>query len=168
MTSADLAKIVVTQTVLTVFALIVGYVKLRQDIRSSIQKALHTRRLDRLQKQLAEFYGPLHMLAMANEKIGELAWGKDIWPKVFADAIVPTQLQMESILLEKISLLDGTEIPESYYDFLKHVRLVRCYKDEGLNVSYFEKSEPYPMQFNKDIAADYQRKKEEYLTALGD
>jgi hypothetical protein len=167
METLDILKIVLTQAVITIFALIVGYIKLRQDIHSSVTQLARTRKLDRLEHQLADFYGPLHMLAASNERAYQTAWGTDVWTKVFSDVLIPNQQEMEKILVSNLHLVEENPIPESYLDFLNHVRLVRFYKDRGLDFSYFEKEVPYPEQFNKDIAMGYDNRRGEYLAFLG-
>ena len=166
MDTLDILKIVLTQAVITIFALIAGYIKLRQDIYSSVAQLVRTRKLDRLEHQLAEFYGPLHMLTASNERAYQMAWGKDIWSKVFSEVLIPNHQEMEKILVSKLHLVNENPLPESYLDFLNHVRLVRFYKDSGLNPSYFEKDVPYPEQFNKDIAMGYEKLRTEYIAFL--
>lgn len=166
MTTVDILKIVITQAVITVFALIAGYIKLRQDIYSSVSQLARTHKLERIESQLAEFYGPLHMLAASNDRAYQMAWGKDIWPKAFSEVLIPNQQEMEKILVSNLHLVDENPIPESYLDFLNHVRLVRFYKDSGLNPSYFEKDFAYPQQFNKDIAQGYEKVRAEYMAFL--
>ena len=79
MNSADVLKVVLAQAVITVFAVIVAYVKLRQEFTQYARQQLFAARMDRLQRQLSEFYRPMHMLSVANERIAKVAWGTDIW-----------------------------------------------------------------------------------------
>lgn len=64
MTASDIEKIVLAQVVVTALAMIVTYVKLRQDFRQYTRQQLFSVRLDRLRRQLSEFYGPMHMLSV--------------------------------------------------------------------------------------------------------
>ena len=75
MNISDLEKLLLAQGVVTLFAVIAAYVKLRQDFRQYARQQLFSIRLDRLRRQLSEFYGPIHMLAVANERIAKVAWG---------------------------------------------------------------------------------------------
>src|SRR6476646_2466110 len=54
-------------------------------------------------------------------------WGTDIWEEVWRATLVPAHLQIESILLSKIDLLDEQDIPKSYLDFIKHSQFNRAY-----------------------------------------
>jgi hypothetical protein len=71
----DVLKVVLAQAVITAFAVFVAYVKLRQDFTQYARQQLFAARMDRLRRQLSEFYGPMHMLSVANERIAKVAWG---------------------------------------------------------------------------------------------
>ena len=77
-------------------------------------------------------------------------------------------LQIESIILSKIDLLDEQEIPQSYLEFIKHSQFNRAYLTrEGYGgISYFEKLVPYPPEFNSDLHGGYERKRREYQKLL--
>ena len=79
MEQISVAKIVLSQAVITVFALFLAYVKLRQEIHKSRGEKLYDLKLERLKRQLGDFYGPLHMLATSTSDIARKAWGTDMW-----------------------------------------------------------------------------------------
>lgn len=162
MNASDIEKIVLAQTVVTIFAMIVTYVKLRQDFRQYARQQLFSVRLDRLRRQLSEFYGPMHMLSVANERIAKVAWGTDIWHRVWREILIPSELKIEEILLSKIELLDDDALPDSFLAFVTHARLARSYLETGQGLEYFEKGVHYPRQFNKDVAAAYERARTRY------
>lgn len=166
MTISDLEKLLLAQGVVTLFAVITAYVKLRQDFRQYARQELFSMRLDRLRRQLSEFYGPIHMLAVANERIAKVAWGTDIWDRVWRQILIPTQLKIEEILLSKIELLDEP-IPDSFLSFMTHARVARSYLETGPGVGYFEKDVHYPVEFNKDVASGYEMVRNRYNEALG-
>ena len=70
-----MATIIFTQAVITLFAILLAYVKLSQEIRKARKEKVYDLRLDRLKKQLSEFYGPLHMLSASTTDIAKTAWG---------------------------------------------------------------------------------------------
>jgi hypothetical protein len=145
---------------------LLGFAKLQQAIAQFKTEKVYDLALERLRKQLCDFYGPLYMLTTSTSQIAITAWGTDIWEEVWKDIIVPSHLQIENILLTKIDLLDEDEIPESYLLFLKHAKVNRSYVKRGLGVSYFEKETPYPLTFNKEVLVTYERKRTEYLQLL--
>jgi hypothetical protein len=59
MNITDLEKLLLGQSVITLFAVVVGYVKLRQDFRQFTRQQLFSIRLERLRRQMSEFYGPI-------------------------------------------------------------------------------------------------------------
>jgi hypothetical protein len=159
-------KIILTQAVITVFALLAAYVKLRQEIQKGRHERVYDLSLDRLKRQLGEFYGPLYMLTAATTDIAQTAWGTDVWDEVWRGVIVPSHQQIETILLTKIDLLDEPQIPQSYFDFLRHYNVNRGYLKSGLGKAYFEKRTPYPPEFNNDVASAYRKKRQEYVDML--
>ena len=166
MTASDMEKIVLAQAVVTVFAMIVTYMKLRQDFRQYARQQLFSVRLDRLRRQLSEFYGPIHMLSVANERIAKVAWGTDIWHRVWREILIPNQLKIEEILLSRIELLDDDALPDSFLAFVTHARVARSYLETGQGLEYFEKGVHYPTQFTKDVAAAYERARTRYNEAF--
>jgi hypothetical protein len=168
MSEGGIARIIFAQAVITIFAVLLGYIKLRQEIRKSRSQKVYEMKLDRLRRQLCEFYGPLYMLSTSNSQIAKATWGTDIWEEVWRGTLQPANLQIENIILAKIDLLDEEEIPKSYFDFIKHSQFNRVYvAREGYGgLSYFEKLVPYPTEFNKDLQAGYERKRQEYRELL--
>ena len=163
---SSVSKVIISQAVITVFALLAAYVKLRQEIRKSRHERVYDLGLERLKRQLSEFYGPLYMLTVSTTDIARTAWGTDMWEEVWKGIIVPAHQQIEAILLTKIDLLDEPQIPQSYFDFLRHFNVSRGYLKIGLGKDYFEKRAPYPPEFNKDVSIAYQRKRQEYVEML--
>jgi len=165
---ADIIKIIFAQAVITFFAALLGYIKLSQEIRKSKSQKVYDLQLDRLRRQLSEFYGPLYMLSTSTTQLAKATWGTDIWEDVWRGTLVPAHLQIESILLSKIDLLDEQNIPESYLNFIKHSQFNRAYLTrEGYGgMSYFEKLVPYPAEFNADLYSGYERKRREHRELL--
>jgi len=159
----DLVKVVIAQSVITIFALAVGYIKLNNEIRKFRAQKKFDLSIERIKSQLSEFYGPMYMMTKATRQIADTAWGSDIWERVFREIVIPSQMKVEEILLAKIHLLDDQEIPPSYFDFLHHVRVARSYAETGLNPEYFKKGAFYPQQFDKDVEEAYDRKRKEYI-----
>jgi hypothetical protein len=163
-----IVKIIFAQAVITGFAVLLSYLKLSQEIRKSKSQKIYDLHLDRLRRQLSEFYGPLYMLSSSTTQLAKATWGTDIWEEVWRGTLVPAHLQIESILLSKIDLLDEEEIPQSYLDFIKHSQFNRAYVSRpGYGgFSYFEKLVPYPAEFNADLQSGYERKRREYRELL--
>ena len=166
MDATDIGKLVLAQAVVTIFAVIVAYVKLRQDFRQYTQQQLFVMQLERLRRQLSEFYGPIHMLTLANERIAKVAWGTEMWHRVWRDILIPSELKIEELLLSKIELLDDEAIPDSFLAFLTHARVARSYLETGQGLEYFEKGVHYPTQFNKDVSATYEKVRARYVEAF--
>lgn len=159
----DVAKIVIGQSIITVFALLLAYVKLKQEIRKSKVQKVYELKLERLKTQLSDFYAALHMMTTATKQIAQTAWGTNIWESVWKELVIPSNIEVEKILLTRIHLLEEEEIPKSYLAFLNYIKVAQSYSQTGMYKSYFEKEVHYPTQFNEDIFKSYQKKRKEYL-----
>jgi hypothetical protein len=108
------------------------------------------------------------MLSTSTTQLARATWGTEIWEDVWKGTLVPAQLQIESIILSKIDLLDEQEIPKSYLDFIKHSQFNRTYLSRGGygGLSYFENQVPYPADFNADLHSGYERKRRNYRELL--
>jgi hypothetical protein len=114
----------------TVLVAVGGYVtKYLHDLRISERKD----RLERLNRQLSEFYGPLYALSLAGaaafdaltkywklnpraRPLHERPW--EIWLR---DIFMPLNRRMVSIVIEKADLLDEDEMPPALLDLCAHV-----------------------------------------------
>src|SRR5262249_49721453 len=105
-------------------------------------------------------------LSIANSTVAKVAWGTDVWDRVWREILIPTDLKIEEILLSKIELLDEDAIPESFLAFMTHARVARSYRETGMCLEYFEKGTGYPVEFNDVIAASYKRIRNRYQDAI--
>jgi len=164
MQAATIITLLVSQFIITIFAILISYLKIRQEIRKFKEEKIYDVKLDRIKRQLSEFYGPLYMLTTSTSKIAKTAWGTDIFKDVRKNILIPSNKEVAKILLTKIDLLEEEEIPESYFQFLNHVNVSSSYIE--LEISYFEKDSFYPMQFNRGVASSYRKKRKEYIELL--
>ena len=149
-------------------ALVLGftYLILQWTAKERHERDLQRLQLERASEQLRDFYGPLHVLLLATRGVNKVAWGTDIWERAWREIILPSNLQIETILLTRIPLIEDDEIPASFLNFLKHSMINRSYKDIGLNLDYLDKDVSYPDQFAQDIAKGYELARSNYLRLL--
>jgi hypothetical protein len=135
-----------------------------------------TRRLEvsakYLERQLEEFYGPLfnllHQLFVANHVQEDILRAGPRHGLSEADAarirryfrdsyFMPIHDEINQILKTRLYLIEGTELPESYYEYLRHAIQERVQTTlwERLNIgtSYVTGRE-YPQQLYTDIKND--------------
>jgi hypothetical protein len=106
------------------------------------------------------------MLTVANSKIARVGWGTDVWDRAWKEVLIPANLKIEEIILAKIELLYEEQIPDSFLAFMTHARVPRSYRETGMRLEYFEQDTGYPMQFNDDIAAGFQKVRNRYQEAM--
>jgi len=127
-----------------------------------------TRKLEGLlkhyERQVEEFYGPLWNM------IQQLAVCDDIKEKILAglnqeDSVRVEQYyqsnyfvslhdEMRQIIKTKLYLVEGAEMPESFYEYLRHAIQERdqreLAKKHGVDTSFL-KGVPWPFPFNEDV-----------------
>ena len=127
-----------------------------------------TRRIEstisQLDRQLEEFYGPLHSLieqifnvwrvrksllhGVSENKRGEL--DRFIWKEYFQ----PLHTEIKDLLKTKLYLCEGTTIPQSFRDYLEHStqELFQHRVATELNIhTQNVKAKHWPSQFDEDV-----------------
>ncbi|WP_271408368.1 hypothetical protein [Pseudomonas sp. Q1-7] len=100
-------------------------------------------KLDRVNKQLKELYGPLYARLMASHRTWEAFWKKhqpahggssyfgndakvtdrekEIWRNWMTNVFEPLNSETEKLILKNIDLLESDEIPKAFIDALAHI-----------------------------------------------
>jgi hypothetical protein len=83
------------------------------------------------ERQLSEFYGPIYARLKRGRTIVRLWKDGKLYPidKQFWELARKTNQEIEDIILTKSHLIDGSEIPKSYIQFLTHVPLWHSFLD---------------------------------------
>jgi hypothetical protein len=133
MDARTIATLLVTVAVATA-----GYVA---TYLNSLRLAQRKERLERLDRQLREFYGPLYALTQSGDRswkafrvqIGRphgSFWDadppptdreKEAWRLWMQNVLMPLNLRIEMVLVEHAELLEGTEMPACLLDLLAHI-----------------------------------------------
>jgi hypothetical protein len=150
-----------------------------------------TRRIESLmkhhEKQIEEFYGPLfnmvNQIFVANEIKWELlhrdpSGSKSVKDKAAREAVedyyhqtyfIPLHDQVTAIMRSKLYLVDGDEMPQSFYRYMKHASQERdqiaLWKQHQIDTSFL-KGEPWPDDFYNDIKAGFERAMKNYERCL--
>jgi hypothetical protein len=145
-TETEITKIIFAQAVITVFAVLLGYVKLSQEIRKSNSQKVYDMQLDLLRRQLSEFYGPLSTCF----RVLRLNWRRPRGAQIFGKRC-GERLWCLLICRSNPSFIEDRFARRARYskillDFIKHSQFNRAYiAMEGYGgLSYFEKLVPYP------------------------
>lgn len=100
-------------------------------------------KLDRVNKQLRELYGPLYAMLMAGNATWEAFWKnhrpshgknsyfgngvnvtdeeKEVWRNWMENVFEPFNAETEKLILKNIDLLESDHIPSSFVDALAHI-----------------------------------------------
>jgi hypothetical protein len=159
------------------------FTRLRDDrLRSQELRVKH------LERQIAEFYGPLHRLVeqiMVTNEVQESVLSRHrktaLSPEEKArvrrllhnDYFRPLHDQIATILRTKLYLVEGVALPDSFYKYLRHTNQERVQADlwqkEGLDTSHVP-GHPWPDAFPVVIRAGLDRLMAEYerlMLAIG-
>jgi hypothetical protein len=141
---------------------------------------LQKSRLRHLQRQIEEFYGPLsnlvHQILVANQvrahlteqNLAAATLGKvDVFlhEQYFRDL----HQKISDILSSKLYLMDGVDLPDSFYIYLRHAVQERVQLDLWRNLQVDTsslKGVPFPDQFFHDIRQGLGQKMKEYDATL--
>lgn len=100
-------------------------------------------KLDRVNKQLRELYGPLYVRLLASHSTWEAFWNKhrpahggdryfgnnaqvtdkekEVWRTWMTHVFEPLNSETEKLILKNIDLLESDEIPKAFIDALAHI-----------------------------------------------
>ena len=141
---------------------------------------LYKLRVRTLQQKIERFYAPIYSLVWqifnANELQNKIRKQGQLTPeqlrqveRYFAHAIfIPLHQQINDILKTKMYLVDGVEVPKSFYDYMLHSRQERIQielsENVGIDTSFVE-GKRWPPQFYEDVENSLKRLMKEYEKA---
>jgi len=146
------------------------------------KKEDNSRRIEKtaiyIQRQIEEFYGPLYNLI--HQVAAAIEIQKDILsrPTFLSDShrtqvvdffqnnyFFPLHHQINDVLKTKLYLIEGSELPESFYSYLVHARQeesqARLWKEHGVDTS-FVLGHPFPSDLYSDVKHDLDKLMDEY------
>jgi hypothetical protein len=142
-----------------------------------------TRKLESLkrhyERQIEEFYGPLfnmvHQVFVANHIQWEIlrttnpSESDKVRDYFHATYFGPMHDEIRQILRGKLYLIEGSEMPESFYLYLKHAAQERdqrtLWKQYGIDTSFLE-GQPWPDRFYTDIRSGFETAMKNYERCL--
>lgn len=142
-----------------------------------------TRKLERLlrhyERQVEEFYGPLwnmvHQLYVCNHTKSQLVSRLDAENAAKVEHYYqstyfkPLHDEIREIIKTKLYLVEGTEMPESFYAYLKHALQERDQRELshefGLDTSFLP-GVPWPRRFHDDIKNGFDNAMRRYEQCL--
>jgi hypothetical protein len=155
--------------------------RLRMELNRSSED--RTRKLERLlrhyERQVEEFYGPLwnmvHQLYVCNDTKSQLLLGagheqagkiEEYYQNIYFG---PLHIEIREILKTKLYLVEGAEMPRSFYDYLKHALQERdqrtLARDYLVDTSFLPGVE-WPPRFHDDIKRGFDNAMRHYEECL--
>jgi hypothetical protein len=171
--------LLITQSVLLIVAIVGGFFKLNYDrkllqsqtaakIKEIEHNIIKQTELEFIEEQLSAFYGPIQMLLRTNESLFKKSFDTDVWESVRKNILLPNNNKIAEIIVNKIHLLEGNEIPPSFIRFIEHAYLWDAYKDveSGFSQAYFKKNATFPRKFASDIDIGFKVVRQKYHNAI--
>ena len=164
----------VAPLVVTVLVALMGYFA---TYVNSVRLSQRKDRLERIDRQLREFYGPLYALTETAQRSwiafrhqidrptgsfwdatpGPSNAEKAAWRLWMRHVLMPLNLRIESVLIEHADLLEGAEMPRCFLDLIAHIAAYKAVlkawedKDYSLHISIID----YPTEANRYIKSAY-------------
>jgi hypothetical protein len=178
-------KTVVTLAV-TIFLAVAGYAA---TYLNSVRLSQRKDRVERIDRQLREFYGPLYALTETSERSwiafrhqvkrphGSF-WNaipppnnaeKAAWRLWMRYVLMPLNLQIEAVLIKHSDLLEGSGMPQCLLDLMAHIAAYKAVlkaweeKDYSLHISVID----YPVEVNRYVKNSYLTLKSRQQELLG-
>ncbi|MEH2000951.1 MAG: hypothetical protein V7L00_19755 [Nostoc sp.] len=162
----------------------------QEENRRLIKQQQREAKLEHLQRQIEELYGPLWGLVQQSQIIYDVAvrvlpsengkvrqdWFEKnddrhwkVW-RFFAETyFLPLHSQKAELINTKSYLLESGQLPESFDQFLKHEAqsgcLYRLWKEQGVSTQG-NPDLKFPAEFNQDVKTSLDNLKSEYETLL--
>ena len=156
-----------------------------QALRKEYEVLRDRAKLDHLQSQLEELYGPLLGLLQYGHSVNQIHFkliedashpvDVGIVSRFFTEKhYLPLNEQICELLRTKVYLLNSETIPESFQQFLAHAAQLECqhnlWKDTGMSSDHIHGVE-FPVQFRQDVehgVNELRKEYNEYVSHLSD
>jgi hypothetical protein len=171
--------------VVTISLAFIGYIA---TYLNNIAVARRKDRLERINLQLRNLYGPLY----ATDQASMIAWDAfrsryrpggsffsstspptkeelEAWRLWMSEVFMPLNLRMEKIIVENADLILGDQIPDSFLQFIAHVVAYKPVIKKWQTGDYSEHTSfsNYPTEIHQHIVSSYIHLKEEQEIILG-
>lgn len=171
--------LLITQILTIISLFLTNYISRRQSAQL-LQDEIQTRkRIDHLERQLTEFYGPISALLSINLGILRITYDpktqtyfKDV-PDGFLQELkesvmVPNNLAMVEIIKHNFHLIEGSALPTHVVDFVVHAITWPIYRKHGFERTQYLNRFRFPQEFDEYITATTHRLKAEYLALVAE
>jgi hypothetical protein len=131
------------------------------------------KRAEYLERQLAEFYGPISALLHVQRVLIETRWNPEtqektdlpdeIWEALRDEMMIPNAQAIAEIIKNKFHLIDNLELPQIYQDYIVHAQMW------PLRIRYkadYPKKFRFPEGFDDEIHRTTKRLKEQYYELI--
>lgn len=164
--------------ILTIFALLItNKMNRRHTARILRDKIQIEKRVDYLEKQLAEFYSPLYSLLKINEEIIKTHWdvnkkehthkvSDEIWLELRDKTLMPNNIRIMEILKKNAHLIEGPIIPDAVSKFIVHAEVWPLTHKYPNNFREYLENFSFPEEFRALIYKSMQDLKKEYYELI--
>lgn len=171
--------------VVTICLAFIGYIA---TYLNNIAVARRKDRLERINLQLRNLYGPLY----ATDQASRIAWDAfrsryrpsgsffrstppptkeelEAWRLWMSEVFMPLNLRMEKIIVENADLILGDQMPDSFLEFIAHVAAYKPVIKKWQSGDYSEHTSfsNYPTEMRQHIVSSYSQLKKEQEIILG-
>jgi hypothetical protein len=169
--------LLITQILTIISLFLTNYMSRRQSAQL-LQDEIQTRkRIDHLERQLTEFYGPISALLSINLGILRITYDPktqtyfqdvpdDFLRELKATVMIPNNLAIVEIIKHNFHLIEGSALPPHVVDFVVHAVTWPIYRKHGLERAKYLSRFRFPQEFGEYITATTDTLKAEYLALV--
>ncbi|WP_374685687.1 hypothetical protein [Promineifilum sp.] len=174
---SQITIIIVTQIVTIISLFVTNYISRRQAAQV-LQDEIKTRkRIEYLERQLTEFYGPISALLSINKGILKITYdpdtgvyAKDVPPEFLRElketVMIPNTIAIVEIIKENFHLIDSSIVPSHMVNFVVHAQVWPIYSKHGIERKKYLDRFRFPQEFAEYITATTNTLKAEYLSLV--
>jgi hypothetical protein len=173
MSLRDSAVLLLTGQAITVMVLIITNYINRHQSQVLLETELQVRkRIEHLEAQLTNLYGPIYALVSVNAALVQLVYSptgtlprkvpENLWSDLRDKIIKPNNQSMVEVLERNFHLMKGIAIPDCVIDFIVHAEVWKRRDQYKLNLDEYVDCFAFPVEFAKYIKATTNQLKKEH------
>lgn len=163
-------------TIIVVF--VSNYLERRRAVFNLQSEVKIKNRVEHLERQLSEFYGPVYILLLINYSLVKLRFDPDVdeytnlipeevWQDLRDNVLVPNNSAIVEIIKSKIHLIESPEIQDCIQQFVVHAEVWKRAIDRQMSRDEYLARFKFPSEFREIIFKTTESLKIEYYSLIG-
>jgi hypothetical protein len=167
----------ISQAILLIALIISNYVNRRNTATLLKDELKIKKHAEYIERQLAEFYGPISSILHAQGELIRTRFDPDtakhtdmpdeLWQALREEVMIPNAKEIAKIIGNKFHLIEGSEMPQSYRDYIVHAQMWPLRIKLKINSEGYTEKFRFPKDFESEIQGTTKSLKEQYYVLIG-